>query len=124
MRQIENADSSLQSPADGSHRAGNSTHFSPWRFLMVTIGGIFLAEVFAMFVLLNFRTWPYPLQALLDATIMILLIFPLIYYFSLRPLLIQIKKRQRAETDLKAAYDEMELRVQKRTEELRVANFV
>jgi len=123
MRQIENADSSLQSPADGSHRAGNSTHFSPWRFLMVTIGGIFLAEVAAMFILLKFRTWPYMHQTLLDATIMVLMIFPLIYYFSLRPLLIQIKKRQQAEKDLKAAYDEMELRVQKRTEELRVANF-
>ncbi len=123
MRQADNADSNLHPPTDGSHPAGDFTQSSPWRFLMVTIGGIFLAELFAMFVLLNFRTWPYPLQALLDATIMVLMIFPLIYYFSLRPLLVQIKKRQLAETDLKAAYEGMELRVQQRTEELRVANF-
>jgi len=122
MRQIENADSSLQPPTDRSHRAGDFTHFSPWRFLWVTIGGIFLAEVLAMFVLLNFRTWPYLHQTLLDASIMVLMIFPLIYYFSLRPLLTQIKKRQQAEKDLKTAYDEMELRVQQRTEELNVAN--
>src|SRR5215208_2909809 len=120
MRQDENADSNLQQTADGSPRAGDITHFSPWRFLMITIGGIFLAEVVAMAVLLNFRTWPYLLQTLLDATIMVLMIFPVIYYFSLRPLLIQIKKRQQAEKDLKAAYDDLELRVQRRTEELKV----
>ncbi len=123
MRQVDYAASNLQPPADGSHRTGDFAHFSPWRFLFIMIGGIFLAEVVAMFVLLSFRTWPYLHQTLLDATIMVLMIFPLIYYFSLRPLLIQIRKRQQAETDLKAAYDGMELRVQKRTEELRVANF-
>ncbi len=123
MRRVNHSDSSLQPSADGFHRSGDLTHFSPWRFLGVTIGGIFLAEIVAMLVLLKFRTWPYLLQTLLDATIMVLMIFPLIYYFSLRPLLVQIMKRQQAETDLKAAYDEMELRVQQRTEELRVANF-
>jgi len=122
MRQVDNADSIIQPPADGSRRSVDFMRFSPLRFLIITIGGIFLAEVIAMLVLLNFRSLPYSYQIMIDATIMILLIFPIIYYFSLRPLLLQIKKRQQAEESLQAAYEEMELRVQQRTEELRVAN--
>lgn len=122
MHQVNYADSNIQPPADGSRRSVDFMRFSPLRFMIITIGGIFLAEVIAMLVLLNFQSLPYSYQIMMDATIMILLIFPVIYYFSLRPLLLQIKKRQQAEESLQAAYEEMELRVQQRTEELRVAN--
>ena len=119
MRHLDHLNSRVQPTADP---AGSSTRFSPIRFLIITIGSIFLAELIAMIALLPFQAWPYWLQSLLDASIMILLIFPVIYYFSLRPLLLQIEKRLQAEKDLQKAYDEMELRVQERTEELRIAN--
>src|SRR6266545_1615920 len=119
MSHLDNANSTDQAPAEP---AGDSMDFSPLRFLIITIGGIFMAEVISMFILLNFRTLPYYLQTLADATLMILLIFPLVYYFSLRPLILQIEKRQQAEKSLHTAYDELELRVQERTEDLRMLN--
>ncbi len=119
MGHLDNVNLNVHPAADP---VGNSTRFSPLRFLIITIGSIFLAEVIAMMVLLNFRTLPYYLQTLMDATIMILLIFPIVYHFSLKPLLLQIEKRRRAEQGLREAYDELELRVQERTEELRIVN--
>ncbi len=74
--------------------------FSPLRFLFITIGGIFLAEVLAMIVLTQFSELPYYQQTLLDATIMVIMIFPLVYYFSLRPLLLHIEKHKQMEVAL------------------------
>ncbi len=71
------------------------TPFSPARFLIITIGGIFLAEVIAMIVIYGFPHLPYYQQVLLDAGIMVVLIFPILYYFSLKPLLLYIEKLQR-----------------------------
>jgi PAS domain S-box-containing protein len=119
MRQVDNVSTKVQHTADP---AGDATRFSPLRFLFLTIGGIFLAEVIAMAVLLYFRTLPYYLLTLMDATIMILLIFPVVYYVSLRPLLLHTEKRKQAEKSLRAAYEEMELRVQVRTHDLSLAN--
>lgn len=41
------------------------TPFSPVRFLIITIGGIFLAEVAAMIFIYGFSYLPYYLQVLL-----------------------------------------------------------
>jgi PAS domain S-box-containing protein len=80
---------------------GIQTRFSPLRFLIITIGGIFLSEIVAMIFLTKFSTLPYYLQTLLDATINVIMIFPLIYYFSLQPLITHIEKRKQAEDELR-----------------------
>jgi len=87
----------IPQPAD---LAGIWGRFSPLRFLIITIGGIFLAEVIAMTLLLNFRHLPYYLQTLLDASIMIVMIFPVVYFLSLRPLIQHIEKQQETEKAL------------------------
>ena len=74
---------------------GVQTPFSPARFLIITIGGIFLAEVIAMIFIYGLPHLPYYHQVLLDASIMVVLIFPILYYFSLKPLLLYIEKLQR-----------------------------
>jgi PAS domain S-box-containing protein len=74
--------------------------FSPLRFLSITIGGIFLAEVIAMVVVTYLRTLPYYLQTLVDASIMVTLVFPIVYFLSLKPLINHIEKRQQAEAQL------------------------
>jgi len=80
-----------------AHPSVGPEWFSALRFLLSTIGAVFLAEVFAMIVLLSFKTLPYYLQTLIDAGIMVVLISPVIYLLSFRPLLQHIEKRRQAE---------------------------
>jgi PAS domain S-box-containing protein len=74
--------------------------FSPSRVLILIIGEVFLAEVIAMTLLRNFRDYPYYLPTLLDASIVIVMIVPLVYFLSLKPLLHHIEKQQQTEQAL------------------------
>jgi PAS domain S-box-containing protein len=65
--------------------------------LVVTVGGIALAEVVAMIFVYYTDTWPYAYRVLLDASIMVLIITPLLYFLSARPLLREIRQRQQSE---------------------------
>jgi PAS domain S-box-containing protein len=76
--------------------------YSPGRVLAITIVGIALAEVFAMFVIYYARDLPYYQQVLLDATIMTVIIFPLLYFLSFKPLILQIQQRYQSESIIKA----------------------
>jgi len=61
--------------------------------MVITIGGIALAEVIAMVVVYNFRDWPYYLQTLLDAALMVAIIFPLLYFLTYKPILLDIQQQ-------------------------------
>jgi PAS domain S-box-containing protein len=71
--------------------------FSSSSIMVITIGGIALAEVFAMIVINFARDLPYYLQVLLDAALMTTIIFPLLYFLLFNPLLSNIKQRQQSE---------------------------
>jgi PAS domain S-box-containing protein len=83
-------------------------HFSPRRILAITIIGIALAEVIAMIVVYFFRDWPYVQQVLLDASIMTVIIFPLLYFLSFRPLLAYIQRHHQSESILEVRLRLME----------------
>ena len=100
--------------ADGAGRAGRffvggarqsddskpiHSRFSPSSILMITILGITLAEIFAMVVIYYFRGIPYYQQVFIDASIMVVIIFPILYFLSFRPILQQIQHRYEAEKD-------------------------
>jgi PAS domain S-box-containing protein len=70
---------------------------SPRHILVVIIGGIVLAEVIAMIFVYYFQNWSYAGQVILDTTIMTVIIFPLLYNLSFKPLLIQIQERTESE---------------------------
>ena len=76
--------------------------FSPVHILLITLGGIALAEVIAMIVVYYVRDWPYNRQVLLDAAIMTAIIFPLLYFLSFRPLLTHMQQRDQADRILRA----------------------
>ncbi len=59
---------------------------------------------------------------LLDASILTLLLFPVVYFFLFRPLVLTIGERERAEEELQKAHDELEIRIKERTAELAVTN--
>lgn len=71
--------------------------FSPARSLVITLGGIILAEVIAMVVILPVRHWPYIFQVAVDASVMAIIIFPLLFFFSLKPLIQHIQLKHQAD---------------------------
>jgi PAS domain S-box-containing protein len=73
---------------------------SPIWLFFVTISAIFIAEVIAMNVVAALPPLPYYQVILIDAGIMLLLIFPVLYLLSTRPLLRHIQQRVRTETIL------------------------
>ncbi|HEY3311231.1 MAG TPA: GAF domain-containing protein, partial [Anaerolineales bacterium] len=69
--------------------------YTPVQMFVITMGGIVLAEVIAMIVISYFNYLPYYQQVIMDATIMVTIIFPLIYFFSFEPLLKQMLEHNR-----------------------------
>ena len=76
--------------------------YSPAFIFLITIIGIALAEVIAMIVVYYQRQLPYYQQVLIDATVMTVIIFPLLYFLSFRPIIIHIKQRYQVERILKS----------------------
>jgi len=71
--------------------------YSPASILLITIIGIAMAETIAMIVIYFFKYLPYYQQVFLDAAIMTVIIFPLLYYLSFRPLLLHVQQRYQVE---------------------------
>jgi PAS domain S-box-containing protein len=67
------------------------------RLFIILIVGIFLSEVVAMIIIYYVGPKHYWIETLLDATIMITLVFPMVYYFHFRALMLQITERKRSE---------------------------
>ena len=76
--------------------------YSPASIFLITIIGIALAEVIAMVVVYYQRQLPYYQQVLIDAAIMTVIIFPLLYFLSFRPIIIHIRQRFQVERILKS----------------------
>ena len=72
-------------------------HFSYLRLLLLLVISIFLAEVVAMGFIYILPPLPYLYTTLIDAGVMTILIFPVLYFLSFRPLIRHIEKRYRAE---------------------------
>jgi len=76
--------------------------FSPASILLITVLGIAVAEIIAMVVVFFYRYLPYYQQVLLDAAVMMVIIFPLLYFLSFRPLLQHIARRYQVEQEVRA----------------------
>ena len=69
--------------------------------LFILIGSIFVAEIVAMVIVFELPPLPYQYMTLIDVVIMVVLIFPMLYFFSVRPLILQSNKRLQAEKSAK-----------------------
>lgn len=88
----------------------NPTRYaSPLHLLINISAAIFVAEVIAMVVVYYLPPLPYYQITLIDAGIMIILIFPFLYFFSIHPLVQHIEMRRQAEHALQQK-DELQQR--------------
>lgn len=88
------------SPAIANTDSDRSSRFSPLRLFIIIIASIFFAEIIAMVVVYFISPLPYKMITLIDAGIMVILIFPVLYTFSFRPLIQHIEKLELAEKTL------------------------
>jgi PAS domain S-box-containing protein len=77
------------------------------RIFLILVAAIFLAEVVAMIIIYYLPPMQYWIETLLDASIMIVMIVPVLYYLHLRPLLIQVNERVRSERLLREVVEDM-----------------
>ena len=76
--------------------------YSPVSILLLTIIGIAVAEIIAMIIVYYQRHLPYYQQVIIDATVMTVIIFPILYFLSFRPILRHIQQRYQVEQVLKS----------------------
>lgn len=76
--------------------------FSPWSILLITVLGIAVAEIFAMGVIYFQRHLPYYQQVAIDDLVMTVIVFPILYFLSFRPILKHIQQRYQVERVLQA----------------------
>ena len=87
----------LSTPACSKPGELSGEYLSYRRLLFLLIGSIFLAELVAMGCIYILPPLPYLHKSFIDAGIMTVLIFPVLYFLSFRPLIDHIDQRQRAE---------------------------
>ena len=93
-----------------------------WRSFLIVMLMIFLIETMIMILFHTFVTGNVWLEVFADPALLILFLFPSIYFFILRPMEREIAARQQSEKALQEANDQAELRVTQRTAELEAAN--
>lgn len=82
---------------------------SPYRLLIVLTVTVFVSELIIMFVIefvfnQSTNVTESVLEAVLDASVLTLIVFPVLYYFSFKPLLTYIAEHRRTENALQDAY--------------------
>jgi signal transduction histidine kinase len=95
----------------------------PLRVLLVVAIAAFAAELAVMILLFSVvPTHPGLAEAVLDATLLVLLLFPVLYLSVVRPMARSIVESERVRSELRAARDELEVRIKDRTAALEAAN--
>jgi len=77
-------------------------YLSHLHLLYLIVVSIFFAEVVAMILIYELPPLPYQYITLIDAGVMTILIFPVLYFLSFRPLIRHIEERKRTEEALQA----------------------
>jgi PAS domain-containing protein len=112
--------------AAGHETAGTTEDYglgtSPSKLLAITAVSAFVAELLIMFVLAGLPHLSLFSGALLDAFLVTVLLFPVLFFLMFRPMVSHVEQCRRAEAALRKLNRELESRVAERTAELEVAN--
>lgn len=101
-----------------------SLYKKPYQSLLILAICIFASEIAIMLFLPFFPNMPAGLRAVIDASLLIILSLPALYFFGFRPLMRYISEHRRIEDKLQRVHAELERRVSERTKELAKANEV
>lgn len=88
---------------------------SPVYLLAVIISAIFVAETFVMFLLSVFPPFSTTAVMFVDSFILVVFVFPLLYFFLFNPLLLHITERERAQEGLRKYQERLEELAEERT---------
>ena len=101
-----------------------TTNQSPMRLALILLLSIFTVEFGIMAILLALPPLALsgPVEAVIDASVLSALLFPVLFFVVFRPLARNIKELEQADTALRAMHDQLELRVRERTVELEQRN--
>lgn len=95
---------------------------TPFHLVLVMAISIFVIEAGIMTLLHFLPPLPLWLKMVVDAGLLVTLLFPVLFYFITRPLLHQIEINRQTEAAMHNAYNEVELRVRERTTDLEQKN--
>jgi PAS domain S-box-containing protein len=76
-------------------------YFAPIRLFIITIVSMFVAEAIIMLLLPILPPLPLYSEAILDAFFLTCLVFPMLYFFSFRPMILHITERKLTEEALR-----------------------
>ena len=94
----------------------------PFILVFITAASIFIAEALVMMVLPFIKGISPVYEGTIDALLLTVLVFPVLYLFLFRPMISVIRSLSEAEDELQMANEELEARVAIRTSELAWAN--
>jgi diguanylate cyclase (GGDEF)-like protein len=90
---VDTVDEAVQDP----YPSGYPT---PLRILVITLVSIFIAELIIMFLLARIPPIPETLEMFLDSFLLVILVCPILYFFFLSPILLNITERKVLEKKL------------------------
>ena len=94
---------------------------SPFHTFIIIAFSIFASEILVMYVVHPFRFSSPFFHAILDSTLLVMAVSPVLYLFLFRPLILHVAGQEKAEMALKEAKGGLEIRVEERTFELKSA---
>ena len=91
---------------------------SPLRLFLIIVISIYMVETVIMAFLPNMAAISIRAHTLIDSTLLILFIVPVVYFFSYRPMALHIATRKKAEQALQTTLEDLEGRILARTADL------
>jgi PAS domain S-box-containing protein len=104
------------------YRRFNDAKYTVIKLISIIVGSIFIAEALIMGLFNLLPEFSPLVVALFDASLLTIVLIPLLYFLLFKPLIANISERKQAQSALQQAYEKMKVAVEERTGDLARAN--